>query len=379
MDGDTAMSTKKVLRWAREATTGSVNTKVVLLILAAHANSAGEVCHGPQGEKGLSAATIAREAEVSRRSVQRALQMLDTAGLIKVGNSRRDNGSWASNSYLLIFDGSVDVEGWCQGVATPGVSQSLSSDSHYRQGDASVTESSGLTSENSGGGDTLTLGGVSVSHLEEKIPTTTYSNLGDGQPVTPARTPAREAGNTRPTPEQLNATGVKDPRAYTILARWRAEHAQSPQGAYSLNTYRQLGPHIDAALANGKDEAAILGGLKKWDGKGSKARPELLPLLIDDVGHDQRAANDPNRAWVDRNGDPLTDPDQIPDEVLTREVIQLVLGDDTGWYPRAPREIEEESGPRYIAWMREARDTRLAERRQLVRENWAKRSSRSAS
>jgi hypothetical protein len=358
------VSTKKIHQWARETQTGWAVSKAVLLLLASHANSDGEIRHGTNGDKGLSASTIAAELEISRRSAQRALQDLQDHGLIAAERTMRANGSNASCVYLLLSDSAIDVRGWRLTVATPGDSQTLASHSH--QGVASVShhqrtgETRGVASDSRQGGDSQT-------PLEEKILTTNYQTSDESESVSRARgARAREAVNDRPTLEQLNATGVKNPKAYVILWKWRAEHAESEHGSYDLATYRKLGPHIDDALTKGRDEPTILDGLRKWDRKGSKATPGLLPSLIDDAVHDQRAGADPNRVWIDADGVPTVPIDQIPDSALTRPVLDDLVG--KGGQPRPPREIEEADYDTRHAWYVQAHDVYDANRRIQARE-----------
>lgn len=362
------MSTKKILRWARETTTGSVNAKVVLLTLAAHANSDGEVSHGPRGERGLSAATIARETEISLRSVRRALQVLETAGLIKVGSTKRDNGSWASSTYLLISDASVDVEGWCQGVITPSVPQSLVSDSHYRQGDTSVTGSPGLTSENSGGGVTQTLGSVRESPLEVKEKE--LKELAAARYARDAHARAREAptngnGTRRSAREQLErlaATAVgKD--AYVLVTEWRVKHAiQLPQDFYDQVT-KAVQRLLDDPDINA-EPALLRQALAKLDHRPDAGLGLLRGFYTDMV----RARNDQlSRPAFDEQGRPQRPLGDIPDAALTPHIIELIVGADSWTIPPPPREQDPNDIDAHLAWCRQAAAEHLADRRAQAR------------
>lgn len=67
--------------------------KMVLLVLADHAND--------NGECWPSIATIARKASMSATSVKRNLADLEKTGLIRRERRKRSDGSWTSSRYFL--------------------------------------------------------------------------------------------------------------------------------------------------------------------------------------------------------------------------------------------------------------------------------------
>lgn len=81
------------MAWAWMQDAGTPGSKLVLMALADHANDDG-VCWPGQ-------ATIARKAEMSTRAVRDNLERLVARGLVQVEERRRQDGSKASNLYVL--------------------------------------------------------------------------------------------------------------------------------------------------------------------------------------------------------------------------------------------------------------------------------------
>jgi DNA-binding transcriptional ArsR family regulator len=85
--------TYKVMTWAVEQRTGSPTRKAVLMNLADRADGAW-LCW--PGQK-----LIAKDTELGERTVRRALDDLEQAGLIRRYRHRRKDGSWSSDRYVL--------------------------------------------------------------------------------------------------------------------------------------------------------------------------------------------------------------------------------------------------------------------------------------
>jgi DNA-binding transcriptional ArsR family regulator len=93
--------TFKVMTWAVGQRTGSPARKAVLMNLADRADGAW-LCW--PGQK-----LIAKDTELGERTVRRALDDLEKAGLIRRYHHRRKDGSWSSDRYVLAgIDGDPD-------------------------------------------------------------------------------------------------------------------------------------------------------------------------------------------------------------------------------------------------------------------------------
>lgn len=87
----------QLMAWAAEQTTGSITRKAVLLSLANAANHHTGRCF-PSVER------IARETEASERTVRRALDELESAGLITRERRRREDGTLGTYEYAFPAD-----------------------------------------------------------------------------------------------------------------------------------------------------------------------------------------------------------------------------------------------------------------------------------
>jgi len=85
------------MAWAKQQKTGSASAKLVLLVLADYADERG--CCWP------SQATIAREAELTDRSIRTHLLALEELGLIRREERRRENNSRKADDIFLLMDG----------------------------------------------------------------------------------------------------------------------------------------------------------------------------------------------------------------------------------------------------------------------------------
>lgn len=102
--------------WAKVQRAGSASAKVVLLVLADHADDSG-LCWP-------SRATIAERTELSLRSVADQLRVLEAAGLISRDSRSREDGSQTSSHIQLNLtaaaEGVQDVQGGVQELHPPG-------------------------------------------------------------------------------------------------------------------------------------------------------------------------------------------------------------------------------------------------------------------
>jgi hypothetical protein len=101
------------LVWARNARTGSVGRKAVLLVLAEYADEA-DSCYPSQ-------ATIAAATEQSVRTVRGQLADLEAAGLLRREHRARPDGGRTSDRYYLLRDPDppADVAGAPRQPTTP--------------------------------------------------------------------------------------------------------------------------------------------------------------------------------------------------------------------------------------------------------------------
>jgi hypothetical protein len=352
------MSSKKILRWALDAATAAGPEKTLLLILAIHADGEGLISPGP------SWSTLQRQSGLSRSTIHKAIRRLEDSGFIIRAERQRDNGSHSSCDYLLGTDTESATGPVRETDGYPSVKRTGT-----RPGNGPVRETDRLTRPGNGPVLTSTNGETRPSHgpprpshgpLEEKITTTTSS-----QPrARDAHTHTRASGDTdQPTPEQLAQSGIS-PDAYALVARWRANH--NPR--YRTGTYMAIGKEADAILRDHGDPDALTRALAAWDHRAD-ARPGLLPFLYDDELRNARANT--TRPLINPDGTTPIPVDQIPDDALTRAVLEEILGPDYTTLPLAPLDIDEDPAARAI-WYRDAGAQRLAERRVEARRALAK-------
>jgi Bacterial regulatory proteins, gntR family len=361
------MSSKKILRWARETDGGSAPANFLLLILACHADGDGVVSPGP------SWATLRRESGLGRSTVHEAIRRLEDRGLIVRVSQERENGSHTSCDYALAVGSTRPGAGPVQEPdgyrsrsrtgTSPGAGPVQELDRSTRPGAGRVS-----TSENSqtrpGAGPPRPGAGP----LEEKILTTSsQSRARDVHTYARASTdqdhPGAGKAGDRPTPEQLAQSGVCA-EAYSLVARWRAGH--DPR--YRTGTYMAIGKEVDAILRDGGDPDALVRALAAWDSRPD-AKPGLLPYLYDDELHTGRAGH--SQPLINPDGTAAVPVEQIPDDDLTHAVLEDILGPDHN-RPLGPREIEEGDPAVRAAWYRDAGAQRLAERRDEARQMLAK-------
>ncbi|SDD86218.1 helix-turn-helix domain-containing protein [Actinokineospora iranica] len=235
------------LRWAVEQNAGGPMPKLVLLVLADHANR--------DGRATTSVATLARETEASERTVRRALDALAERHLIARARRQRGTGADTSNVYRLTLDGPHEPV-----TVTPapvGHSDTPDGQSDPRprtQGhprDVTASPHAGVT--------------VTPQGEPEVLNRTTEPKSGA----------ARARGTT--TVAELSATAVR-PDAYRLVSAWREQTGV----AYRPATVRALAKIADGLLRDGADPTAVRAALDEWH-RRPDARPGLLPHLYDDA------------------------------------------------------------------------------------------------
>lgn len=243
------------VRWAAEQTAGGPMPKLVLLVLAEHADR--------HGRATTSVATLARETEASERTVRRALDTLTDRRLLARARRQRGTGADTSSVYWLNLD-------------------------HPQETDTVDTMADTVTANPGGHSDTPTGHGDSPS-LSERHPGSVTPSPHAGVTVTPQCEPEvlnrkkEPSGLARPrtrgttTVADLSATAVR-PDAYRLVSAWRTETG----AAYRPATVRTLAKHADGILRDGGDPAAVRAALDEWH-RRPDARPGLLPHLYDDA------------------------------------------------------------------------------------------------
>lgn len=367
------MSTKKILRWALDAETGTVSEKVLLLTLAIHADGEGLVSPGP------SWSTLRRQTRLSRSTIHAALRGLEDCGLIVRANRCRANGSHSSCEYLL----STDLN-----EATRPVQPSDGYPSDERTG----TRPMNGPVQPSDGSTRPAIGPVPTSTNVESyvLPPVTGPMTGPPRPAIgplevkekelkelaaaryarDAHTRAREAPtngtrvrrNGRGQLDRLAATAVsKD--AYVLVAEWRVNHATPlPQDFYDQVAKAVQGLLDDPDL--NAEPALIRQALTKMD-----RRPEAgLGLLRGFYTDMVRTRNDRlSRPAFDEYGRPQRPLCDISDEDLTPHTIELIIGADSWTIPAPPPEQDPNDIDAHLAWCRQAAAEHLADRRRQAR------------
>lgn len=242
------------VRWAAEQTTGGPMPKLVLLVLAEHADTFGH-CHP-------SLSTLASETEASVATVKRALTALVDLRLVARTPRTRGTGATTSTGYALALPKQKPDNDGEQG-------------SQRATGDRLTPSRPPAQSEPGGSSQGATPWLTVSPHAW-----LTVSQEGE-PPVEPTTEPksgsrARARGTTT-TVVELSATAVR-PDAYRLVSAWRTETGV----AYRPATLRALAKHADGILRDGGDSAAVRAALDEWH-RRPDARPGLLPYLYDDA------------------------------------------------------------------------------------------------
>ena len=139
------MSTQ-CLNWAIRCRTGNGTKKLVLLLLADHADEQ-HTCY-PKIE------TLAERSELSESAIEKAIAALRDAGLLRVLRRAKRSGGRRSNRYLLLVYGDQtplpDVEDWVSesaGQGKPVAGTGLPDDADETAGQSKPVPQEGLPSE----------------------------------------------------------------------------------------------------------------------------------------------------------------------------------------------------------------------------------------
>lgn len=101
----------EAITWALRVKTGSSITKAILLVLANHAN--------PKGVCWPSFADVARQAECSFSTVQRAVREMESAGLLERQRRRREDGNYGTYTIALSLSADLTVSTYEDHDQTP--------------------------------------------------------------------------------------------------------------------------------------------------------------------------------------------------------------------------------------------------------------------
>jgi DNA-binding transcriptional ArsR family regulator len=249
------------IRWAAEQIAGGPMPKLVLYVLAEHANR--------DGTAHTSLATLARDTEASRSTVVRALDTLTDCGLISRTRRQRGTGADTSNEYRLRLDRAPEnAAETAAGSAADG----------------------GTPTSRTGGHSDTPEGHTGTPPVSERHPRSVRQTPHAGATVTPQCEPELQNRTTEPksslarprtrgttTLADLSATAVR-PDAYRLVSAWRTETGV----AYRPAIVRALAKHADGILRDGGDPAAVRAALDAWH-RRPDARPGLLPHLYDDA------------------------------------------------------------------------------------------------
>ncbi|MGW4488425.1 helix-turn-helix domain-containing protein [Amycolatopsis sp. NPDC004368] len=351
----------KITRWALRQQAGAAPAKAVLLVLAGYADPTGRCADLPLAD-------IAEASELSRSSVKRALAALDKAKLIEVTETHHDDGRRSINKYQLSIKPPVQSEPGPRVTQTPPPVHSEPGPrvTVNRYG-STVTRP--LTSENENGGVTVNRPSSSLPPSEVVVP-----RAGATRAHTRTHTRDAHARTEEPTPQrqrldELNDTAVR-PDTRRLIAAWRAGHATP----VTDKLVRQMTDIVDKAVRSGRDSECLAAALREWNARPDLFSPKMLVNLYDDAVSRKNAGEPLDRPLIDDNGHPRIDPQQIPDEALTRAVVDRVLGPESTQPPIYPPDADHPHGyddPAEIAARREFfaewAAARLAERRPLAR------------
>lgn len=277
----------QAISWALEEAPGVAPGLVSTLIgLANHAGKDGRAAY-----PGID--TLATYTRKSYRQVQRDLEELAAAGLIRPGDQQHVSHLRADRR-PRVWD--LAVERKRSRGDTHDTPSSSNGTTHMTPRKASRGDTGVVPSDKARGdthdtpspdhgttpeterGDTHVVHGVT--------PTSTEPSLEPSVNHKPPRADSQRKSRPRATPgahpapvaaAELDANAVA-PNAYALVARWRAGH--SPP--YRARVYRELGRHADNLLRDGADPEHVLAALQAWDHRDNAA-PGLLPHLHDDA------------------------------------------------------------------------------------------------
>lgn len=147
----------------------------------------------------------------------------------------------------------------------------------------------------------------------------------------------------RPALDEISGT-AHSPAAHTHVQAYAKTCAKRPPGS----VLRRLGSAVDELIAADYTDQQIKSALTEWGRKGLGAQH------LGAIAH-ELVNSDRNRH--------LRPVDDIPDEELTRELLDKELGPDSKSPACAPLDVEEGDPQARKAWYRDAAKRRLNERR----------------
>lgn len=356
----------KISRWAEQQLPRlqHASEKLVLMVLATTADHDG-LCPAE-----TSIATVAQRATLAKSSAAKALVRLRDAGVLLIEPQHDETGATLRNIYQLSINGCTEDE--YTPLPRSGTPPVPSSGTEVYSGAVPPVPrtSTPLTSENAGG---VPRSGTPTSSLHP-------SDVAAPRTPAPARTPTRvhdAPAREQPPPgktqrrralEHLDA-GAHHPDTHRLITAWNAGHA-TPQSRTLIEQMTRL---VDGCVRGGYDTDCLAAALATWNARPDLGSPKALQFLYDDAVSRKNAGHDADTPLIDHNGFPRIDPQGIPDDYLTRDVVNRVLGPDSQPPARYPGDAEDldYSDPAAAQARRDFfaqhAETRLSERRADVR------------
>jgi hypothetical protein len=356
----------KISRWAKRQLPQlrSTGEKLVLMALAVDADGDGNC------DPETSLNKIADDCGVSRTTAKAALGRLRDAKLLEVAQRVREDGSHDNSGYRLTIKGGAE-SGPPLGQNLPHPPVKNCPTPGAATGPGGAESGPPPTSGNAGGGS-------------ESGPPTSFLHPSDvaapRPPATHAHTPARvhdapareqpppEKTQRRRTLEHLDNT-AHHPDTHRLITAWTAGHT-TPQ---SRTLTEQMTRLVDGCVRGGYDTDCLAAALHTWNARPDLGSPKALQFLYDDAVSRKNGGADPDTPLIDHNGFPRIDPQGIPDDYLTRDVVNRVLGPDSQPPARYPGDAEDidYTDPAAAQARRDFfaahAETRLSERRAEVR------------
>lgn len=209
----------RALNWSRSVVVGDATAKSILRDLADYADEKG-TCFPGQDE-------LAREAELSERSVRRALKILEHRGFISVIRSRRKDGTLGGNRYKLHLSTTFPKAEMPSNPASSRVepAEVSSSGSGCMSPLRLSVECSEPPEESSAGPPE-----VASSGPPEVYDRTTGSNF--RSLTTNRRTYLRKSAHAEISEEDARLVGSSDPNFVRLVAAWPAGALDSREAAH---------------------------------------------------------------------------------------------------------------------------------------------------
>jgi hypothetical protein len=356
----------KISRWAERQLPRlrSTGEKLVLMVLANTADHDG-LCPAE-----TSIATVAQRTTLAKSSAARALLRLRDAGVLHIEPQHDETGATIKNVYQLAIKGGTENEYTpVPKTSTPPVPKT-STDPYSKRVPPVPGMSTPLTCENAEG------------VLRTRQPTSSIhpSDVAAPRTPAPARTPTRvhdAPAREQPPPEKtqrrralehLDAT-AHHPDTHRLITAWISGHTTQQ----SRTLIEQMTRLVDGCVRGGYDTDCLAAALATWNARPDLGSPRALQFLYDDAVSRKNGGADPDAPLIDHNGYPRINPQGIPDDYLTRAVVDRVLGPDSQPPARYPGDADDidYTDPAAAQARRDFfaahAETRLSERRAEVR------------